>query len=49
MLIPINEFFRTLPQKCCAKCGEVVEEQADCYTTICENCHDFVTYPIGQK
>lgn len=40
------EFFRNLPNKCCSKCGNVMEEQADCYTIICEECNDFQHYNI---
>lgn len=34
----VIEFFRNLPKKMCAHCGEEIIEQADCYKNICEQC-----------
>ncbi|MCP8615525.1 protein YhfH [Salirhabdus salicampi] len=34
----VMEFFRNLPTKSCTKCGERIEEKADCYGNICDNC-----------
>ncbi|WP_110926574.1 protein YhfH [Bacillus massiliglaciei] len=32
------EFFRTLPAKQCAECGQHMEEQAESYSMECERC-----------
>jgi len=32
------EFFRQLPQKECAECGEMIEEQAESYLMECDHC-----------
>ena len=48
-MISITEFFRNLPGKCCANCGTVIQEQADCYMTKCEECNDFEHYAIQVK
>ncbi|PLT33808.1 protein YhfH [Bacillus sp. V5-8f] len=32
------EFFRNLPAKQCAKCGEKIEEQHECYGSTCNHC-----------
>ncbi|OEH92406.1 protein YhfH [Bacillus solimangrovi] len=34
----ITEFFKNLPPKHCHKCGEVIEEQHECYHNQCERC-----------
>lgn len=46
MIRSSSEFFRNLPGKCCSKCGNTIEEQADCYINICEECNDFQHYNI---
>ncbi|KIL50142.1 hypothetical protein KP77_15170 [Jeotgalibacillus alimentarius] len=38
MLENVMEFFRNLPPKKCASCGEQMEEQAEAYTTVCSKC-----------
>jgi hypothetical protein len=38
MLQKALEFFRNLPPKHCIECGEVIEEQHDCYSNQCEKC-----------
>lgn len=40
MLIPAKDFFDNLPVKMCCKCGGVMEEQTECYETICLDCQD---------
>jgi ArsR family metal-binding transcriptional regulator len=32
------EFYRNLPKKECAECGEHMEEQAESYLLECERC-----------
>jgi hypothetical protein len=32
------DFFRSLPAKQCAECGELIEEQAESYLTECDRC-----------
>lgn len=32
------EFFRTLPEKICPECGQVVIEQAESYLLECDRC-----------
>ncbi|GGD24057.1 MULTISPECIES: protein YhfH [Pontibacillus] len=39
MMSPI-EFFKTLPEKKCTACGNAIQEQADCYGDVCEECDD---------
>ncbi len=39
-MIPVVEFFENLPEKYCARCGSVIQEQADCYNTVCHECAD---------
>ncbi|WP_080874096.1 protein YhfH [Oceanobacillus timonensis] len=35
----IIEFFKNLPRKKCAKCGNaMMHEKADCYGNICDDC-----------
>jgi hypothetical protein len=38
MVKNILEFFRNLPKKQSAECGQVIEEQADCYSNKCDHC-----------
>ncbi|TGB05273.1 protein YhfH [Halobacillus salinus] len=37
-MISIVEFFRNLPKKHCSNCGNVIQEQADCYGNLCDDC-----------
>ncbi|WP_102027983.1 protein YhfH [Salirhabdus sp. Marseille-P4669] len=34
----VIEFFRNLPKKVCKVCGEQIDEKADCYGNICDEC-----------
>lgn len=38
MILSIIEFFNKLPAKQCHKCGNKIEEQAECYGNICHKC-----------
>ncbi len=38
MLQSSVEFFRSLPKKVCAECGQVMEEQAESYMMECDHC-----------
>lgn len=38
MLTSPLDFFRNLPKKVCAECGEPMEEQAESYLMECERC-----------
>ncbi|MGO4886460.1 protein YhfH [Anaerobacillus sp. MEB173] len=38
LITPSTEFFRNLPPKKCAECGNNIDEQHDCYSHQCENC-----------
>lgn len=40
MLIPAKDFFENLPVKMCCKCGCAMEEQTECYETLCSDCQD---------
>ncbi|WP_226576803.1 protein YhfH [Halobacillus litoralis] len=37
-MMNIVEFFRNLPKKHCSNCGNVIQEKADCYGNICDDC-----------
>lgn len=39
MLENVIEFFKNLPPKNCATCGEVIEEQHECYSNNCDKCN----------
>ncbi|WP_082818786.1 protein YhfH [Bhargavaea cecembensis] len=39
MMESIVEFFKNLPPKMCAECGEKIEEQHECYSNKCDNCN----------
>lgn len=39
MLENVVEFFKNLPEKNCAECGEKIEEQSECYANTCEKCN----------
>lgn len=32
------EFFKELPKKLCAECGQIMEEQAESYMMECDHC-----------
>jgi hypothetical protein len=38
MLENVTEFFKNLPPKLCSDCGEIVEEQHECYGDKCDKC-----------
>jgi hypothetical protein len=38
MLENVTEFFKNLPPKLCRDCGEIVEEQHECYGDKCDKC-----------
>ncbi|WP_144512208.1 protein YhfH [Bacillus sp. FJAT-22090] len=40
MLENVIEFFRNLPEKTCATCGETIEEQHECYGNQCDKCNN---------
>ncbi|GLI10050.1 MULTISPECIES: protein YhfH [Paenibacillus] len=42
-----TKFYEQLPAKCCSRCGETVEELADCYHTECYKCSETVFYPLS--
>lgn len=38
-MISLPEFFKNLPKKKCVQCGEdIVQEKADCYGNLCDEC-----------
>ncbi|MBP2004109.1 MULTISPECIES: protein YhfH [Halobacillus] len=37
-MMNVIEFFRNLPKKQCTKCGHAIQEQADCYGNVCDEC-----------
>ncbi|WP_264989746.1 protein YhfH [Lysinibacillus piscis] len=39
MLENVIEFFKNLPTKQCAKCGEHIDEQSECYHNTCDKCN----------
>ena len=39
MLENVVEFFKNLPDKICASCGDKIEEQSECYSNNCEKCN----------
>lgn len=39
MLENVVEFFKNLPDKVCAQCGDKIEEQSECYGSHCEKCN----------
>jgi predicted nucleic acid-binding Zn ribbon protein len=47
MLMPMTEFFNTLPTRNCCECNDQLEEMADCYSTTCESCNGTVYYPLS--
>lgn len=42
----VNQFFDSLPQKQCSKCGSVMEELSECYTHVCDECSGKTLYPL---
>jgi hypothetical protein len=38
MIENVIEFFKNLPAKQCAQCGEKIEEQHECYGNTCDTC-----------
>ncbi|WP_338044687.1 protein YhfH [Paenibacillus periandrae] len=47
MLVNSSTFYESLPDKCCSKCGEKLEELADCYYTVCYACTETTFYPLS--
>ncbi|MFT4414816.1 protein YhfH [Fredinandcohnia humi] len=39
MLVKSTEFFKNLPPKKCAECGNNIDEQHECYGNKCDNCN----------
>ena len=39
MIENVIEFFKNLPAKQCAQCGEKIEEQHECYGNTCDTCN----------
>ena len=39
MIENIIEFFKNLPPKKCASCGEEIVEQHECYGNTCDSCN----------
>lgn len=39
MIENVVEYFRNLPAKQCATCGDKLEEMHECYQTQCEKCN----------
>ncbi len=39
MIENIVEFFKNLPAKQCATCGDEIAEQHECYTNHCDSCN----------
>ncbi|MBB6454698.1 ArsR family metal-binding transcriptional regulator [Salirhabdus euzebyi] len=37
-MLSILEFFRNLPRKNCSVCGSQIDEKADCYGNLCDEC-----------
>ncbi|HLR74757.1 MAG TPA: protein YhfH [Virgibacillus sp.] len=38
-MINVLEFFKMLPKKKCRECGVDMDELADCYINLCDECH----------
>lgn len=49
MLIPVNTFFENLRAKSCIACGQIIEEQADCYQNTCSSCEGTQYYTLELK
>ncbi|WP_084178959.1 protein YhfH [Virgibacillus alimentarius] len=37
-MMSVVEFFRNLPKKRCHQCGNAMNEKADCYRNVCDEC-----------
>ncbi|MFG6116237.1 YhfH-like protein [Thalassobacillus cyri] len=37
-MMSIVEFFKNLPRKQCVSCGNAIDEKADCYGNLCDEC-----------
>jgi len=44
IMTPITSFFRNLEAKCCAACGETINEQAESYATECFTCQEQASF-----
>ncbi len=40
MIENVVEFFKKLPPKQCTTCGEKIEEQPECYGSLCDSCNN---------
>lgn len=49
MLLPAKQFFESLPEKQCSKCGTVMEEQSECNTHVCDECGAKSVYRLTFK
>ncbi|HLR09718.1 MAG TPA: protein YhfH [Bacillota bacterium] len=38
-MINVLKFFRNLPEKRCYACGDIIYEQAECYSNLCNECN----------
>ncbi len=47
MMTPMTDFFLKLSPKTCTSCNHEIEEMADCYVTICNECSGTVYYPLS--
>ncbi|WP_284643597.1 protein YhfH [Paenibacillus silviterrae] len=47
MLKKTSDFYASLPAKCCDRCGDVLEEMADCYRCTCTKCTGETFYPLS--
>lgn len=47
MLMNSLVFYESLPDRCCSKCGEKMEEMADCYQNVCDGCSEKTFYPLS--
>lgn len=46
MLQPVRQFFESLPDKQCSRCGTVMEEQSECYMHVCRECNGETVYSL---
>lgn len=37
-MVDVLDFFKNLPKKKCQKCGNEIDEKADCYSNLCDAC-----------
>ncbi|WP_127606368.1 protein YhfH [Paenibacillus sp.] len=47
MMMKSTRFLETLEPKCCEKCGQSVEQLADCHTNVCFQCNESNFYPLS--